>query len=87
MALTRKKYVLDKKFQIGLSARAVILPLFTTLAICGVLLYFAGDTNRLINRSNKDISAIIDTQQDMFDTFMATPSLQDAANPIARAIR
>jgi len=87
MALTRKKYVLDKKFQIGLSARAVILPLFTTLAICGVLLYFAGDTNRLINRSNKDISAIIDTQQDMFYTFMATPSLQDAANPIARAIR
>lgn len=84
MALTRKKYVLDKKFQIGISTRAIILPLFTTLVICGVLLYFAGDTNRQINKSNKDISAIIDNQDNMFDMFMAIPALQDPSNPIVR---
>jgi hypothetical protein len=84
MALTRKKYVLDKKFQIGLSTRAIILPLVTTLIICGVLLYFAGDTNHQINKSNKDISAIIDNQDSMFDIFMAIPSLQDKANPIVK---
>ena len=81
MALTRKKYVLDKKFQLRISARAVILPLITTLAICGVLLYFAENTNRLIGENTSNITAIIDTQDNMFDMFMAIPALQDPANP------
>ena len=84
MALTRKKYVLDKKFQLRLSARAVILPLVTTLAICGALLYFAADTNRLIGENNMSIDSIIDTQQGMFDTFLAIPALQDPGNPAVR---
>ena len=81
MALTRKKYVLDKKFQLRISARAVVLPLVTTLAIFGALIYFAADTNRLIRDNSASIDAIIDTQQGMFDTFLAIPALQDPENP------
>ncbi|OHD66467.1 MAG: hypothetical protein A2176_03735 [Spirochaetes bacterium RBG_13_51_14] len=84
MALTRKKYVLDKKFQLGISVRAIVLPLITTLAICAILLYFAGSTNQLINDNNNNITAIIDTQDSMFDMFMAIPALQDPANPIVQ---
>jgi nitrogen fixation/metabolism regulation signal transduction histidine kinase len=84
MALTRKKYVLDKKFQLGLSARAIILPLLTTLAICGILLYFAGDTTSLTKENSKNMTAIIDTQDSMLDMFMGIPSLQDSANPIVK---
>ena len=84
MALTRKKYVLDKKFQLRISIRAIILPLITTLAICGLLLYFANNSNQLINENNKNITAIIDTQDSMFDMFMAIPALQDPDNPVVR---
>lgn len=84
MALTRKKYVLDKKFQLRISIRAIILPIITTLAICGILLYFAGNSNQLINENNKNITAIIDTQDSMFDMFMAIPALQDPENPLVR---
>jgi len=84
MALTRKKYILDKKFQLKLSMRAIILPLITTLAIFAVLIYFAGHTNQLINENNKNITAIIDTQDSMFDMFMAIPALQDPNNPIVK---
>src|SRR3990172_5368018 len=82
MALTRKKYILDKKFQLKISTRAIILPLVTTLVICAVLIYFAGNTNQLINENKKNITAIIDTQDSMFDMFMAIPALQDPNNPI-----
>lgn len=84
MALTRKKYVLDKNFQYRISTRAVILPLITTLAICGVLLFFAEKTNRLISENNGNITAIIDSQDSMLDTFMAIPALQDPENPAVR---
>lgn len=84
MALTRKKYVLDKKFQLRISVRAIILPLVTTLALCGVLLYFAGKTNHLISENNGNISAIIDTQDNMLDMFMAIPALQNPNNPAVR---
>jgi hypothetical protein len=84
MALTRKKYVLDKKFQLRISVRAVILPLITTLAICAILIYFADNTNKLINENNGNITAIIDTQDNMFDMFMAIPALQDANNPMVQ---
>jgi nitrogen fixation/metabolism regulation signal transduction histidine kinase len=84
MALTRKKYVLDKKFQFRISMRAIILPLITTLAICAILIYFASNTNQLINENNKNITAIIDTQDSMFDMFMAIPALQDPNNPIVQ---
>ena len=84
MSLTRKKYVLDKKFQLRISTRAIILPLITTLAICAILIYFANNTNQLINENNKNITAIIDTQDSMFDMFMAIPALQDPNNPIVQ---
>lgn len=84
MALTRKKYVLDKKFQFSISLRAIVLPLITTLAICASLLYFAGVNNILINENNRNLSAIIDTQGGMLDIFMAIPALQDPKNPLVR---
>ncbi|MBN2159758.1 MAG: hypothetical protein JW807_10205 [Spirochaetes bacterium] len=84
MALTRKKYVLDKKFQLKISLRAVLLPLITTLVLFGVLLYFAGSTNRLIDDNNRDIDAIIGTQDDMVDMFLSTPALQASENPLVQ---
>ena len=84
MALTRKKYILDKKFQFSISLRAIVLPLITTLAICAALLYFASTNNILINENNKNLNAIIDTQDGMFDMFMAVPALQDPNNPLVK---
>lgn len=84
MALTRKKYVVDKKFQLGLSLRAIVLPLLTTLLICGVLLYFAGNTARLTNENSANVSAIIESQGNMLDMFMAIPALQDPNNPTVK---
>jgi nitrogen fixation/metabolism regulation signal transduction histidine kinase len=84
MPLTRKKYVLDKKFQMRISIRAIVLPLITTLAICAILIYFAGNSNQLINENNKNITAIIDTQDSMLDMFMSIPALQDPSNPVVR---
>lgn len=82
MALTRKKYVLDKKFQIGLSIRAVVLPLITTLGICAVLLYFADNTNKVIGDNNGQINTIVSNQDNMIDMFLSTPSLQYSNNPV-----
>ncbi len=84
MRITRKKYVVDKKFQIGLSVRAVLLPLTTTLAICAMVLVFSGSTNRIFLDSNDDINAIIDTQEQMLDMFMSIPALQNQNSPIAQ---
>lgn len=82
MRITRKKYVVDKKFQLGISLRAIILPLITTLAISGMLLYFAGNMNSLILDNKKNISAIIDTQDNMLDMFLSIPVLQNPGNPV-----
>jgi hypothetical protein len=81
MALTRKKYVLDKKFQLRISARAIILPLITTLAICSLLLYFSNRTNSVIGQNNKYIETIVDNQGTMIDMFLSTPALQSSDNP------
>lgn len=84
MRITRKKYVVDKKFQLRISLRAIILPLITTLAICAILIYFAGNTDSLIVENNKNMSAIIDAQDSMLDMFMAVPMLQNPNNPIVQ---
>lgn len=84
MKKKRTQYVLDKKFQISISIKAIILPLTTTLAICAVLLYVAGDTNRLIDRNNGSINSIVDNQDGMIDMFLSTPALQQSNNPTVR---
>ena len=84
MKITRKKYILDKKFQMRISLRAIILPLMTTLALCLLLLYFAGDTNNLINENNKNINAIINAQDTMLEMFMAVPALQNPNNRLVQ---
>lgn len=80
----RTQYVIDQKFQISISIKAIVLPLVTTLAISGVLLYVAGDTNRLIDRNNSSINAIVDNQDTMIDMFLSTPALQQSNNPTVR---
>jgi len=84
MRITRKKYVVDKKFQIRLSIRAIALPLVTTLAICAILSYFAGNTNSIILDNNNNIEAIIDTQEQMLDMYMSIPALQNPNNPLTQ---
>ncbi len=84
MGLTRKKYVLDKKFQFSISIKAIILPLITTLAISAVLLYFANKNNNLIDVNNKHITNIIENQDEMIDMFLSTPALQNSKNPLIK---
>jgi nitrogen fixation/metabolism regulation signal transduction histidine kinase len=69
--MTRKKYVLDKKFQIGISFKAIFPPLITTLAILAVLLFFANETNNHANR-------IIDNQVKLIEMFLSNPAFQDS---------
>jgi len=88
MAITRKKYIVDKKFQIRISLRAMILPLLTLAIISGVVLFFAIKNNKLIKRNNGYIYQIIDNQDSMIDMFLSTPSLQNSSNPqIANGIK
>jgi nitrogen fixation/metabolism regulation signal transduction histidine kinase len=86
MKNTRKKYVVDKKFQIRVSLRAIILPLITTTAMCLVLLYVAAETNRLINESNRNIDAVIGAQDSMLGFFMAVPALQNPRSTLVRQV-
>lgn len=84
MGLTRKKYMLDKKFQLEISVRAIVLPLLTIVVIAGVLLYFARVNNRLIQENNGYIGEIVGTQDQMIEMFLSTPALQNVENPIVR---
>lgn len=81
MALTRKKYLVDKKFQLSTSFRAILLPLITSLLLSGVLLYFQGRTHALISKNNSTIETVITNQDRMIELFLTTPALQDTENP------
>ncbi|MCU0821095.1 MAG: hypothetical protein MUC95_01315 [Spirochaetes bacterium] len=65
----RKKVLLDKKFQLSISFKAVILPLVTILIIGSMLLYFA-------NKNTKYTNAIVANQDRIMDVFLSTPALQ-----------
>jgi methyl-accepting chemotaxis protein len=84
MLFIRKKIILNKKFQLGISLKAIILPLATTLAISAALLYFSINTNFLIKSNNKHISEIVSNQDSMIDMFLSTPALQQSANPTVK---
>ena len=84
MALTRKKYIIDKNFQYKISFKAILFPLCTVLIISAFLLYFADKNNQLIKMSNTHIDEIINTQDSMIDMFLSTPSLQYSKNSVTR---
>lgn len=84
MGFSRKKFVVDKKFQTGLSAKAIIIPLISTLSISAVLLYFAINNYDITNLNNNYITQIVDNQDTLIDMFLSTPALQDADNPKIR---
>ena len=65
----RKKVLIDKKFQLSISFKAVVLPLITIVIIGSVLLYFA-------NNNTKYTSAIVANQDRIMDVFLSTPALQ-----------
>ena len=81
MALTRKKYIVDKKFQVGISIKAIIFPLATTFIISIILLYFANINDSLIQSNNEYIETIVSNQDKMIDMFLSTPNLQNSNNP------
>jgi len=84
MALTRKKYIVDKKFQYGLSFRAIILPLVSVLAVCAVLLYYADSTKIIVTESDGFIDEIVSNQDALIDMFLSTPALQKMDNPVIK---
>ena len=75
MSKKRKQLVIDKKFQLSVAIKAVVLPLITVLLISGVLLYYAFDNDKKINDINANQAAII-------DTFLSIPQLVDPQNPL-----
>ena len=77
MPKKRKQLVIDKKFQLSVAIKAVVLPLITVLLISGVLLYYAFDNDKKINEINSNQAAII-------DTFLSIPQLVDPQNPLTR---
>ncbi len=64
----RKKYLIDKEFQLRISLRAVVLPLITILIVGSVLLFFA--------QKNADYTnTIVANQVRVMDMFLSTPAL------------
>ena len=64
----RKQYLIDKKFQLRFSIKAVLLPFITIFIIGSVLFYYAKINN---NYSN----TIIENQDIIMDMFLSTPAL------------
>lgn len=73
MKQKRKKYVIDRGFQLSTSLRAAILPLATLLIVSAVLLYFARGNNLMIKE-------IVDSQHSMIEMFLETPALYSSEN-------
>ncbi|MBN2401256.1 MAG: hypothetical protein JXN64_02550 [Spirochaetes bacterium] len=72
--LKRKQYIIDKKLQLKISFKAVIISLLTVVVLGCVLLFFAF-------RNNNYINTIVKTQDQMIEMFLTTPALVDSSNP------
>jgi len=77
MGVKRKKYLIDRKFQLTLSIKAVVLPLIITVIIGSVLLYFA-------KKNNNFIKTIVKNQEQLIDMFLTTPALYNLDNPVIK---
>ncbi|MCP4134822.1 MAG: hypothetical protein GY754_27860 [bacterium] len=81
MKSPRKQILVDKKFQLKMSLKAVIYPLVVILSISGVLLYFSIINNNLTKESNGYINEVIENQVKLIGMFLETPALQDLQDP------
>ncbi len=77
----RTHYVVNKKLQMSISTKAIILPLITTVIISAILLVFTVVTNDMITKSNKSINSITEDQGIIVQMFMSSPALQASNNP------
>ena len=85
MAL-RKKYFIDKKFQLRISAKAVVLPLIIILSFTAVLIFFASKNDLLVNTNSDFTKKIIDNQESIINFFLASPKLQESKNPAVKKV-
>jgi len=81
MSNTRKKLLVDKKFQIRISIKAIILPLMTTMMISAILIYFANSNNLLISQNNRLIERTAESQDYLSDLFLTNPAFHAQNNP------
>jgi len=84
MGIKRKQYVLDKAFQLGITLKAVVVPLVTILIFSGVLIYFANQNNTYIRNNDDVIKEIVGTQESMIEMFLRTPALYKSENEAVR---
>ncbi len=73
----RKHYVIDKKFQLNISFKAVTISLIIVLILGGVLLFFA-------KKNSNYIDTIVKNQDQMIEMFLTTPALINSNDPIVR---
>lgn len=71
----RKHYVIDKKFQLNISFKAVFVPLIVVLIMGGVILFFAKKNSNYIN-------TIVQSQDQMIEMFLTTPALINSDDPV-----
>jgi membrane-associated HD superfamily phosphohydrolase len=76
--LKRKHYILDKKLQVKISIKAVVLSLITVFILGFVLMFFA------VKNSNY-IDTIVKTQDQMMEMFLTTPALINSNNPVVQS--
>lgn len=77
MGFKRKKYLIDKGFQLKMSLKAVLFSLLTIFVLGLILLFFA-------NKSSKYTQSIVKNQEQMIEMFLTTPALQNAENPVIK---
>lgn len=75
MGFKRKQYIIDKKFQLKISFKAVAISLITVFIIGSVLFYFAKINNNYTNE-------IVKNQEQLIEMFLTTPDLQKAGNQV-----
>ena len=84
MKKKRKQYVIDRKFQYGMSIKAVVFPLITVLFIAAVLFYYADKNNEHIAESNRHILAVIETQDGIFSLIPEKLRFSDSPEVISK---
>jgi nitrogen fixation/metabolism regulation signal transduction histidine kinase len=84
MKSKRRQIIVDKKFQIGISFKAIVLPLITTLFISSVALYYAVMNNRLTAESTMHIDEVISTQDSISSLILENIKYSDSPEAIKK---